>query len=317
VGYRPRLAALCSWILLVSVQNRQPLITHGGDRVFRLLLFWSIFLPLTARGGKNASDMPRIALSPESAALLLQVGLIYIFSVVFKLADPAWIRLSAVADSLRVEGVATDLGRALLAFTVLLRGLTVLSLVVESAAPLLAFSPWKTGAIRMWLVFGMAAFHCLGIGGTMNLGLMEYVMLIAWLPFLPTSFWERWCSQRRSSRATVSRMPTPGLALNAFVLVAFALVLADNLMSLDRARYRAPGWVALKVPIRTLALSQSWRLWSTPCAIATTSFPLASRMAILSISIPAVHWIGTLPGVAHETITGGSTSCTRWAIVAV
>jgi hypothetical protein len=268
IGYRPRAAALLSWVLLVSVQNRQPLIGHGGDMVLRLLLFWSIFLPLggskSPHAASNGSVSPQITLSPASAALLLQVALVYVFAVVFKLQDPAWVHLDAVEDSLRVEGVATTLGSALLAWPALLRLLTALTLVIEGVAPWLAFLPWKTERFRTALVFGMAAFHTLGIGATMNLGLFEYVMLVAWLPFLPTGFWDRLVARGKYPAVLVTTAPAAGIVLNLIVVAAFALVVIDNVVSLDRARYRSSIGSYLRAPTQALALAQNWRLWSTP-----------------------------------------------------
>ncbi|RQG98045.1 hypothetical protein [Natrarchaeobius chitinivorans] len=60
-GYRPRLAAALSLILLVSVHLRNPHVLNGADRLFRELLFLSIFLPIGSRwaigaGGADASD---------------------------------------------------------------------------------------------------------------------------------------------------------------------------------------------------------------------------------------------------------------------
>ena len=40
LGYRTRMATIVSWILLISVQHRQPLIDTGADVILRLLLFW-------------------------------------------------------------------------------------------------------------------------------------------------------------------------------------------------------------------------------------------------------------------------------------
>ena len=45
LSYRTRLATLLSWVLLVSVQNRNPLLGQGGDDLLRMLLFWGLFLP--------------------------------------------------------------------------------------------------------------------------------------------------------------------------------------------------------------------------------------------------------------------------------
>jgi hypothetical protein len=91
-GRHARTAALVSWVLLVSLHNRQPLVVSGSDMVLRLLLFWSLFLPLDGAPSSERSSArgaPRIELSPASAALLVQVVLVYAFSLVHKLGDPA------------------------------------------------------------------------------------------------------------------------------------------------------------------------------------------------------------------------------------
>ena len=49
VGYRTRLATIVSWILIVSLQTRNPIFNQGGDDLIALLLFWGMFLPLGAR----------------------------------------------------------------------------------------------------------------------------------------------------------------------------------------------------------------------------------------------------------------------------
>jgi len=48
-GYRTRLATFVSWLLLLSLQNRNHMILQGGDMLLLLLLFWGLFLPLGAR----------------------------------------------------------------------------------------------------------------------------------------------------------------------------------------------------------------------------------------------------------------------------
>lgn len=46
VGYRTRLATFVVWLLVLSIQLRNPLVLTGGDQLLHLLLFWGIFLPL-------------------------------------------------------------------------------------------------------------------------------------------------------------------------------------------------------------------------------------------------------------------------------
>jgi hypothetical protein len=270
IGLNTRWAAGISWLLLVSLHNRQPLILSGSDMILRLLLFWSLFLPLAGppSASRRAPESIRggVELSPASAALLIQVLLIYVFSVIHKLLDPAWIQLAAIEDALRVEGVATSLGRELLAVPELLRVATASTLAIEGALPLLAFVPFSTARIRIGIVFAMWAFHLVGIGGTMNLGLFEYVMAVAWVPFLPPLFWDRVAPGWRSQCATAEpvRSSRASLATGVLAISALTLVLIDNVVSLDRARYRSTPWMVVRIPTRALALSQEWRLWSTP-----------------------------------------------------
>ena len=48
VGFYTRAATFLSFVLLLSLHNRNPLVLHGGDSLLRLLLFWSLLLPLGA-----------------------------------------------------------------------------------------------------------------------------------------------------------------------------------------------------------------------------------------------------------------------------
>ncbi len=50
VGYRTRLATIVSWLLLLSLHARNPMILNGGDALFRMLLLWGIFLPSESAG---------------------------------------------------------------------------------------------------------------------------------------------------------------------------------------------------------------------------------------------------------------------------
>lgn len=269
-GVHARAAAVVCWVLLVSLHNRQPLVISGSDLILRLLLFWALFLPLArwpsvARSAASPVQ-PRIELSPASVALLIQVVLIYVFSVIHKLQDPAWTQLTAVADAMRVEGVATVLGRELLAYPAITRVATASTLVIELVLPLLAFVPFATAQLRICVVIAMWIFHLLGIGGIMNLGLFEYVMALAWVPFLPALFWDRvapgWDPPRRD--APQIRSSRVGIARSAVVVFALALAIVDNVASLDRSRFRDMPIAMLRIPTRALALSQEWRLWSTP-----------------------------------------------------
>ena len=88
-GWRTRWVTIASWALLMSLQARNPAVRNGGDETFRLLLFWSMFLPLGASWSVDArrrTAQRRRASLPAAlpAALLLQVALIYPFNALYK-----------------------------------------------------------------------------------------------------------------------------------------------------------------------------------------------------------------------------------------
>ena len=46
VGYRSRLSTAATWYFTSSLIERNGTITHSGDSLLRIVLFWSIFVPL-------------------------------------------------------------------------------------------------------------------------------------------------------------------------------------------------------------------------------------------------------------------------------
>jgi len=272
VGYRTRAAGLLCWLLLLSLQHRNPLILTAGDFVLRLLLFWALFLPMGARwsldaraGGASPKRDSRI-ISPASIGLLFQVASIYLFTAGFKFREAAWRDLVAIEGSLQVEGVATGFGSRLLEFPELLSALTALTLALETIGPLLAFSPWRTERVRTVLVVTFGGFHLLGIGSVMNLGLIQYAMALAWLPFLPPGFWDALRLERREgSRPVATRR---GLRLHgvkdAAAAACILLVIVENGVSIDRERFEPRIPTLITGAIRGLGLGQDWRLWERP-----------------------------------------------------
>ncbi|HUS23657.1 MAG TPA: hypothetical protein VM369_01810 [Candidatus Binatia bacterium] len=55
LGWRGRMAAAGAFVLLLSVQNRNPLVLDGSDGVLLGLLFWSCLLPLSSRWSVDAA----------------------------------------------------------------------------------------------------------------------------------------------------------------------------------------------------------------------------------------------------------------------
>lgn len=183
IGWRPRLAAVGSWLLLVSLHNRFLELQQGGDQLLRLLLFWSMFLPLDK---KNIAP----AYSLGSIGLLLQVVFVYVFAVIAKSKQTWWVEGSGVYYALSIDQFTRPLGYLLLQNPALLKFLSRSVLLWQAVGSLLLFSPVKTGPLRTLAVFGFIAMQ-LGLGASLALGPFPWVTSIAMLVFLPPWFWEK------------------------------------------------------------------------------------------------------------------------------
>lgn len=197
-GWHARLAAILSWVLLVSLHARMPLVLNAGDSYLRLLLFWSMFLPLGKAWSLDALRRPQSpaggaetpALSAAGAAILLQVCIVYWYSGLAKLNE-VWLGGNAMDHLLRYSMLVKPLGEYLVDFQGLLDALTRGTVLLEIAGPFALLAPWK--AVRAAAIALFAAFH-IGIELTLHVGLFAFVSLTGLILFLPASFWScRFC----------------------------------------------------------------------------------------------------------------------------
>src|SRR4051812_35836412 len=83
VGWRTRLFTFLSWFMLGSLQARNPVILQGGDALFRMILFWAMFLPLGAVHSvdaaldKSGEKPPKKIFSAGSIGLMAQIAMLY------------------------------------------------------------------------------------------------------------------------------------------------------------------------------------------------------------------------------------------------
>jgi len=202
VGHRTRRATLVSWALLISLHVRNPMVLQGSDLLLRMLLLWGIFLPLGARYSvdsalDNSSERtPERVLSWASAALLLQVAMVYAFSAALK-SGPEWRDGSAVYYALQIDHFAKPFARHVLNHPLLMRGLTYGVWGLEALGPWLLFAPQRTEPIRLAVVGALAAIQ-LGLWSCLELGMFPWVSIVALLPLLPSSVWDRLFSRLRT-----------------------------------------------------------------------------------------------------------------------
>lgn len=206
LGYRTRLMTALSWLFLVSLHNRNPMILDAGDVLLRLLLFWSMFLPLGAAysldgvlTNATARRIPTRVVSVASVALLLQVCFVYWFTFALK-HDPVWrTEGTGVYYALSLDSFATPIGLWLREFSALLPFLSFATLAIEALGPCLLFLPVTQGPLRFFTVCLFLGLH-LGLAFCLALGVFPFIVGAAWFALLPTWFWRQLRVPRDFSR---------------------------------------------------------------------------------------------------------------------
>lgn len=199
VGYRANLAALLSWILLISLDSRNTFVSQGGDLLIRMLLFWLIFLPISARFAVDAAlntnkTEDNRYFSMATAGLLLQAASVYFFTALLK-SSPVWLpEGTAVHYALYNDTIVTPFGAWFRQFDGLLQFLTYFVWVLELVTPLLLFSPVFHNKLRLIGLFFLINMH-IGFYICLNVGLFPFISITSLLAFTTSAVWD-WIEQR-------------------------------------------------------------------------------------------------------------------------
>lgn len=271
-GVRPRLMAGLCFVFMASLHSRNPMLITGADNLLRVMLFWSMFVPLRRLpASEGRHDEGRTVASVGTAAYMLQLCFMYWFAFLLK-TGPAWREdASALEQALHFEHYTTAAGAWLLGWPSVLAPLTIAVLVLEAIGPMLVFIPWRTGMWRTLAVALFWSFH-LGIALFFEFGLFSWICMMAWVPLLPESLATRaravvparvfdpmlaWFQSRPASRDyRLGRMAS------ALVLALLGYVLAWNVRTLDLERHqkwfpREASWLG-----RVLHIDQEWALFT-------------------------------------------------------
>jgi hypothetical protein len=271
-GVRPRASAFVCWILLLSRQGRNPFVLDAGDQILRVVLFWSLFLPLgdALRAGPPARSQAsrKPVFTVGWAAYVIQILVIYVSSGLWK-TGPAWHEDgSALSYALKTDYFATSFGHALLAHPGLLRALTFATVALERWGPLLLVFPVATGPLRLAAVLLFTALH-LGIASVLKLGLFPFVDIVALLPFLPPVFWRvlrREAPPADGALRVEGVPPDPARAILRTLRDGLAIVCIVWVVAFTLGEH-LPGFgvpAALRPLGGVLGLDQRWSMFSSP-----------------------------------------------------
>lgn len=305
LGVRTRLAAVASWLLLVSLQVRNPFLLNFGDEILRVCLFWALFLPLGRVWSFDAMRAPRpaarVVCSIASAALLLQVSFVYFFTALLKDGSSWHGEGTAVYYALHFDSIGRPLAVWLRERFLITQLLTWGTLALEYVGPFLLLVPFWP--VRLLAALGFVSLHG-GIAASLNLGIFPFIDFVSLLPFLPSPIWD---GLESLVRRAVGAAPLPtaavsthaaaprsalGYARGALVGALLAFVFAYNLGSV---------WTGLLLPsplIRAaqfLGLKQEWRMFTPYPAREDGWLVMPARLASgtlvdLSEQGPALTW---------------------------
>jgi hypothetical protein len=225
VGWRTRLATLATWVLMVSLHMRNPLVCYAADDLLGLLLLWGSFLPLGARWSVDARRMSSRAtehawFSWAGVGLVVQICLIYVSAAASKIG-PAWLDGTAVFYVFSIHEYVTPFG-SWLRDHMPIAGLTYGTLLIEWLAPVLLLGP-RTGPARWGRTLALAALFglqtCFWL--SLDIGIFPATNLVALVALLPREFWRDTPTKRPGRQMGTSRLSKAGASL----LIASALTL--------------------------------------------------------------------------------------------
>ncbi len=223
VGYRTKLSNVLSWVFFVSLSARMPLVSHAGDDLMRLALFWLIFLPtnqhfsadraLTNLHQQVTTKFDNQILNTASFALMLQLISMYFFTGLLKW-HPVWTTEgSALYLALELEQFLTPFGELLRLLPYeILQFLTRIVLYSEIIIPLLVFIPFKNHYFRFVSIVTFVFFH-LGLFATFKLGNFPWICIAYWMIFVPGHFWDYVLESLQKQQQSVTIYFDPECAL--------------------------------------------------------------------------------------------------------
>lgn len=293
LGYRTRVMTVVSWLLLISLQNRNPLVLQGGDIFFRMIAFWAMFLPLGARlsldarlYSREASPSSQVVVSAATVAILIQTVLLYFFAWLLK-TGPEWTsHFTAVYYTMHIDQLTTPAGHWLLGHPDLMEFLTKATLKVELFAPILFFLPFWTGIARILAIVALFAMQ-MGFGVTIRVFIFPWICFCGTLPLVPSFVWDflsrrlssavawshgvfdriaRSLAFKRVSRVLPPRPPVASTSRTLQVLAALALIyvifwnIGTLPVSLNEKRIDVPR--KLKWLGSVFRIDQQWNMFS-------------------------------------------------------
>ena len=190
VGYRTRIATVLTFLFVVSLDHHNPFVLSYADTLFRLLLFWAVFLPLGDRwsiDAVHADRPPRGSVANlASAAILLQMVFMYFVNGLHKTGSELWTSGEATVLIFGLDDTTFLLGDFMRTFPTLLEYGGLLWFYLLLGSVLLVLLPGRARLLLVGLLLGGHAAFAI----TVRIGAFPYVSIAGLTLFLQARFWD-------------------------------------------------------------------------------------------------------------------------------
>ena len=189
-GYKTRIALFISFVFVISLDHHNPLVTSYADTLFRMLLFWALFLPLGERWSIDAihrDRSPRKSIASfASAAIMIQMIFMYFVNGQNKFPSDLWHSGEAAIIVMGIDEMTFFLGDFMRNFPFFLQigGRTWFYLLLISPLLFLIY-----GRLRYPLLLGFFGGHA-SFAITVRIGAFPYVAMLGLITFLQPRFWK-------------------------------------------------------------------------------------------------------------------------------
>ena len=274
LGFFTPVAHALSTVCLILIHSKVWALNHGGHMALRLLVLWTLFLPLGAFYSLDArargTPTNTVFRSRLILPLMLQLAAIYLFNALSKFSGD-WTSGNFSLMVLKVSCITTPLGQWAASWLPLWLGRlsTWFSVWAEALAPFLLLFPFYVRQCRRSLFLMLAGMHA-AFGLLMYVRDFSYTMicfLFLFLPYEDLRAWVRW-------------------------------------------RPRLPSWNLQRLAGAVGAANRLYR----GLAVFVAVFAVASALRLVRGNFPLSHWFPQRGIPALDTLVTGTQTLQEWCM---
>lgn len=290
LGYYTRAMTVAAFVFAVSLDFHNPLVLSYADWLYRLLLFWAIFLPLGERFSIDAVHRERPALSGvaglAAAMVLVQVVFVYSMNALLKAQSTAWPSGEAAVLVFGLDEVTFLLGDVARRVPLALELGGTIWFALLLGAPILLV---VRGRLRFAYIVALALGH-LAFAVTVRIGAFPYVSIAGLTVFVQGVVWRdgtrvsnRWGiaptikAVRRRCVVIGERIPRPRLTSDS------------TTQMIDRVRSGALVVVVASFVVFALVLAPHAGLLTSPDHEAEERYEAIIERSTVASTIEHVH----------------------------